>query len=45
MERYRNLSGNSPITHFQIEDDRILYGSGEILNHTYIQNIKQVDFT
>lgn len=23
MERYRNLSGNSPITHFQIEVDRI----------------------
>lgn len=23
MEKYNNLGGNSPITHFQIEDDRI----------------------
>ena len=24
MERYANLSGNSPISHFQIESDRII---------------------
>lgn len=24
MERYKNLSGNSPITNYQIEDDRII---------------------
>lgn len=23
MEKYDNLSGNSPVTHFQIEEDRI----------------------
>lgn len=23
MERYKNLSGNSPVTYFQIEEDRI----------------------
>lgn len=23
MERYKNLSGNSPVTNFQIEEDRI----------------------
>lgn len=36
MERYSNRSGNSPVTHFQIEDDRItVWFSGTAKSYTY----------
>ena len=36
MERYSNRSGNSPLTHFQIEDDRItVWFSGTAKSYTY----------
>lgn len=37
MERYKNLSGNSPITHYQIEDDRIivLFDTGKSYSYSY----------
>jgi hypothetical protein len=35
MERYSNLSGNSPITHFQVESDRIVVWFRGTKSYTY----------
>ena len=37
MEQYSNRSGNSPITHFQIEDDRIIvwFKGGKSYSYSY----------
>jgi len=35
MERYTNLRGNSPITHFQIESDRITVWFRGTKSYTY----------
>ncbi len=37
MERYKNLSGKSPITHYQIEDDRIIvqFDTGKSYSYSY----------
>lgn len=38
MERYDNLSGNSPVTHFQIEDDKIsVWFRGNSKPYIYIE--------
>lgn len=37
MERYSNRRGNSPITHFQIEDERIIvwFQGGKSYSYSY----------
>ena len=37
MERYSNRRGNSPITHFQIEDERIIvwFKGGKTYSYSY----------
>lgn len=37
MERYSNRRGNSPITHFQIEDERIIvwFKGGKSYSYSY----------
>lgn len=37
MERYSNRRGNSPITHFQIEDERIIvwFNGGKSYSYSY----------
>lgn len=37
MERYSNLRGNSPITHYQIEDERIIvwFKGGKSYSYSY----------
>lgn len=37
MENYSNQSGNSPITHYQIEDDRIIvwFKTGKSYTYSY----------
>lgn len=37
MERYSNRSGNSPITHFEIEDERIIvwFKGGKSYSYSY----------
>lgn len=37
MERYKNISGNSPITHYKIEDDRIIvwFKGGKFYSYSY----------
>lgn len=37
MEKYLNRSGNSPITHFQIEDERIIvwFKGGKSYSYSY----------
>lgn len=37
MERYSNRRGNSPITHFQIEDERIIvwFSGGKSYSYSY----------
>jgi len=37
MERYSNRRGNSPITYFQIEDERIIvrFNSGKSYSYSY----------
>lgn len=37
MERYSNRRGNSPVTHFQIEDERIIvwFSGGKSYSYSY----------
>ena len=37
MERYSNISGNSPITNYKIEDDKIIvwFKSGKSYSYSY----------
>lgn len=38
MEKYANSRGNSPITHFQIEDDRIIVWFKQGKSYSYSNN-------